>query len=563
MTTHYSCLFTKHKTQKRKTWHDGKLTVQTSGRVTLEKISSQIVNSDVNGSLLDAIDIQLSAVGAIKNGNLSELEFEMHLVTIEGPYHPPTETPSHPIASKVGREGPNILQSRQNPSNGMKKLMSKKFQVPSKIIPSHPSQKENNRNIASRKRPLQPGELVRKHYMQPSVGLQSKDSVSAMGDSMPSQYSGMNLSRPPYQNSSWQQSQKHAMTSNLQSHNQFVNPTQRKMNSSEPQAYSEVPRNPPFPSNPSITPVAEQHSQNIAMNVNAMMSSEKRLKGNIGPTSASSNSKSQHLESNEFNPSAFYGKCFDESEASQSDEEENGQFQELCNDGRSERNEMKFSNEKRESSGVDIKMRRSYGDNDGVGNEVLSKSELLSLFSGKTEEEEKSSRTNEKAKSDATGKNDMNNLQRTNSQIRERMNAEEDEPNPLLATLLQSEAELEDAMKRNENIENVTWKNINDDQSVYTSDNEETSFFDEGEDNEDSNNCLDTNVGGKEKVNVDENHNEVRIDPASERKPDNEKKSLDDQPSKQLENSTNDDAPMIFTLNVGDGSSSDESYEDK
>ena len=87
MTTKYSCLFTKHKTQKRKTWHDGKLVVEPSGRVTLEQSFCHLVNS----SAVDAIDLQLSGVVAIKSGTLTELELEKHLVTIEGPWVPPVQ----------------------------------------------------------------------------------------------------------------------------------------------------------------------------------------------------------------------------------------------------------------------------------------------------------------------------------------------------------------------------------------------------------------------------------------------------------------------------------------
>lgn len=571
MTTHYSCLFTKHKTQKRKTWHDGKLTVQPSGRVTLEKISFQIVNSDVNCSL-DAIDIHLSGIAAIKNGNLSELEFEKHLVTIEGPYHAPAENPTHSITPRVGRVCPNdarkdTFQTRQNASNGMKKLMSKKFQVPSKFIPSHPSQKENIRTIVSRKRPLQPGELVRKHYGHPNVGLQPTHAAPPAGYSMPPQYSGTNQNRQHYQNSSLQPSQQQAMNSNRQSHGQLENPTPcARMNtggSYEPQSFPHAARNPPPPSKPSNANAPEQLSQKISTNTNTIMNSEKRLKGNFGSISTSSNSKSQLLESNEFNPSAFYDNCFDESDASQSDEEGNGNFNDRFYDGRPESNELKTSNEQRISNDPgQIKG----SDDDGAENEVLSKSDLLTLFSGdKIEEAEKieSSRTNEKAKIDVGGDNNIGYLQENHSDMNEKTNAEEDEPNPFLANLLQSEAKLEEAMKRNENIENVTWKNINDDQSVYSSDNEETGFPEnQDEKNRNSSNLSETNSGGKQIENILENHNDIQVDPEPNTNSDVQKMPLDE-PSDQLENVTNHDTPITFTLNVGDDSSSDESSEDE
>ena len=84
----------------------------------------------------------------------TRLETEKFLVQVEGPWIAST--------ASVALAKPNALVSQ-----GMKKVITRKFQKPGKYVPKHPMQEQQNQPPGMRKRqrqPLQPGELQRRYY---------------------------------------------------------------------------------------------------------------------------------------------------------------------------------------------------------------------------------------------------------------------------------------------------------------------------------------------------------------------------------------------------------------
>ena len=159
---YYSCLYSKHKTQKRKVWNDGKLTVTSTGSVTLTPVSSNgssiigvstSTGNSINASL-DSVIVSLNEVQRIKNGCITDLEMDKFLVQIEGPYQGETgEESNNSTSNTLNNSGSTTSNTATNSSNtilnrrsinnvnakstriskGMQKLMSRKFQVPQKI----------------------------------------------------------------------------------------------------------------------------------------------------------------------------------------------------------------------------------------------------------------------------------------------------------------------------------------------------------------------------------------------------------------------------------------------
>ncbi len=150
----FACLYTKHKTQKRKIWHDGRLLLQ----------SCQAVLYDANpapgaeASPLGECELSASQRNAILQKHETRLEFELFLVEIQGLWN--TESNKSPISS-------SLAPAR---SKGMEKVLTKRFQKPGAFVPPDPShqphhpQHVQNSSLGKRRRPLQPGELQQRYY---------------------------------------------------------------------------------------------------------------------------------------------------------------------------------------------------------------------------------------------------------------------------------------------------------------------------------------------------------------------------------------------------------------
>jgi len=131
----FACLYTKHKTQKRKVWQDGRLVLQGS----LLSLHAAHPLAGSGDPLLDRTEVSRNQ--SIASG--LELELEKHLVTVEGPW----QSVDLPTVQKPGY------------SQGMQKLVQRKFQRPASRIPP-----PTRRPVKRLKRPLQPGELQRQYY---------------------------------------------------------------------------------------------------------------------------------------------------------------------------------------------------------------------------------------------------------------------------------------------------------------------------------------------------------------------------------------------------------------
>ena len=151
----FCCLYTKHKTQKRKTWIDGRLEV--------DKKTNQVYLHDANpppGSLdapLDQSELSKTETINIIERNENVLESEKYLVTIEGPWINHERNKSRTVDSKT-----NFSNATPKISAGMQKLMTRKFRKPSAYIP--PPNDQKKRKVINRKPPLQPGDIDKLYY---------------------------------------------------------------------------------------------------------------------------------------------------------------------------------------------------------------------------------------------------------------------------------------------------------------------------------------------------------------------------------------------------------------
>jgi hypothetical protein len=152
----FRCLYTKHKTQKRKQWHDG--------RLVLSGLHANVYNASPapgSGDLIrDACELTASQVHKLIQGKVAQLETDMFLIQVEGIWvNPP---------ANAGTD--NIVTTTGGFSTSIQKILSRKFQKPQAYVPPRrsddmPFQQCRIQNIlGKRRRPLQPGELERLHY---------------------------------------------------------------------------------------------------------------------------------------------------------------------------------------------------------------------------------------------------------------------------------------------------------------------------------------------------------------------------------------------------------------
>ncbi|GMH58740.1 hypothetical protein TrRE_jg1225 [Triparma retinervis] len=73
-----TCLYTKHKTQKRKVWQDGVMCVSRCGTVTLH------CSSGTSKTPLDTVEVNAREMEGIMRGEGKEVEFRGYLAVGEG-----------------------------------------------------------------------------------------------------------------------------------------------------------------------------------------------------------------------------------------------------------------------------------------------------------------------------------------------------------------------------------------------------------------------------------------------------------------------------------------------
>lgn len=140
-----ACLYTKQKTQKHKSWLDGRLVVSETG-VALHKADPPPGSGDL---ILDQAELTRHEADTLLFGQRRNLELEMHLIMIEGPWIGVTSAASS-------------LEVAPLVSTAMHKVMKRKFRNPVTVAP--PPQLIRSAPQIKRRRPLQPGELVRRYY---------------------------------------------------------------------------------------------------------------------------------------------------------------------------------------------------------------------------------------------------------------------------------------------------------------------------------------------------------------------------------------------------------------
>ncbi|GKY93765.1 hypothetical protein MPSEU_000343700 [Mayamaea pseudoterrestris] len=145
-----SCLYTKHKTQKRKVWQDGRLVLHGQLRAVLHNANPAVGSSD---PVIDQCELASPQMQSLQHCGV-QLEMEKHLVTVEGPWN---GSQQHRIIGAPVAAAPL-------PSSGMLKVLTKKYQAPAKKAPNPPNMQAAASVLARRKRPLQPGELQRQYY---------------------------------------------------------------------------------------------------------------------------------------------------------------------------------------------------------------------------------------------------------------------------------------------------------------------------------------------------------------------------------------------------------------
>eukprot|EP00804_Cyclotella_cryptica_P005528 CCRYP_003034-RA/>CCRYP_003034-RA protein AED:0.03 eAED:0.03 QI:148/1/1/1/0/0/2/50/637 len=145
----FAVLYTHQKTKKKKSWKDGRLQ-WAGGRATLYDANPMPGSGD---AALDSTEVKFSEIQNLANGQCGTLESEKYMIQIEGPW------------TSGGAWNTKTLPVKNVGSAGMKKLMGKKFQLPSRKMPNFEEQRRIRMEQESkRRRVLQPGELERMYY---------------------------------------------------------------------------------------------------------------------------------------------------------------------------------------------------------------------------------------------------------------------------------------------------------------------------------------------------------------------------------------------------------------
>jgi hypothetical protein len=408
--TYFSCLFTKHKSQKRKIWQDGKLKVSPSGSISIYEIGSNIISGN-DAPPVDTMCIHTSQIGTIKPG--SELESEKFLITVEGEWRQQqsmatTSTPNITNANVVVNN--NNSMKAKNGRDGMKKLMVHKFRKPTKFIPGQNSR--NNHPLIVRKAPLQPGEYIQQ-FQDQSSNNNTMTHVQMNGgfQSYPS-YNSRNVPMSHHVHRQEQYPQEHIRDeSNVPSHPSNVQNSRTNTTSSIPPTH---------------------YSNGTHQAFKQALSSMKLTKKCDNP-----------FISNEFNPSSYY----DESDEEEEDDDETSKkdLNMNCENFDFEKNHSESTIlyhanlSKRDHDECDQNYLSKDDFNNNTG-DSLSKSELIELFSHQ---------------------NDEFTSQRQDCTVVQMVDVEDEPPNPFLKGLLQRDEAMTASVTRSIT-SNTIWNTDND-----------------------------------------------------------------------------------------------------
>ena len=273
----FVCLYTKHKTQKRRIWHDGRL-VLLSTRAVLHEANPAPGSSN---SALDECEVSSQHRQALLSQCETRLETDKYLIQVEGPWVPP-----------------NTLTISKTPklvSASMQRLLTRKFQKPKPHIPPHPnnssSQNRLHAILGKRKRPLQPGELARLHHGVSTSNHQSNQQVSREQVKNTIQYPMQNRQSLPQQDQ-----QQYSNQTNHQSHKNSNSLTHRHIET--PNAFALQPTDFHNNTSSSTTPQISETSP-ISSDTSSPRGSVVRQQHKPKPQT--------EFASNEFNATSFYG----------------------------------------------------------------------------------------------------------------------------------------------------------------------------------------------------------------------------------------------------------------
>ena len=160
-TTCWACMYTKHKTQKRKVWNDGRLIITSSKGVLYDANPLMGSNDPILGECeitasFQAFLMRYQEHDAATSFNVHEtvtLEMERYFVEIEGPWKKPSS--SHAT----------VTLPRPKLSSSMNKLMTSKFKKPKLYVPprTNPLSREEQ-VLGKRNRSLQSGEFINRYH---------------------------------------------------------------------------------------------------------------------------------------------------------------------------------------------------------------------------------------------------------------------------------------------------------------------------------------------------------------------------------------------------------------
>ncbi|KAG7342248.1 DUF2439 domain containing protein [Nitzschia inconspicua] len=197
-----SCLYTKHKTQKRKVWKDGRL-VLTSNRAILHDANPVIGSADPSLDSCEVAPNQRQDLLQAPRGQT--LEMEKFLVEVEGPWNAAAAAAVTTLPTTAH------TLSKQVVSSSMQKVFKSKFQKPKPFVPSQPGSQPGRLQtiLGKRRRPLQPGELVKMRYGCDAVdgdgGPMGNFAMKLGSSSPPQRHQFLQTNGEPNQRSQYQQ----------------------------------------------------------------------------------------------------------------------------------------------------------------------------------------------------------------------------------------------------------------------------------------------------------------------------------------------------------------------
>ncbi len=322
-----ACLYTKQKTQKRKKWHDGRLVLHSMG-ASLYDAHPPPGSGDPK---LDECCLSRAQCDALQRQAETRLETDKYLVQVEGPWIVST--------APISMAKPNSLVSQ-----GMKKVITKKFRKPGTFVPLQMQEQQNQGMRKRQRHPLQPGDLQRRYYgnnappqqqQQQQLGPPpSSAPLPAWNQAQQRNHQGTTAGPVNFQGQQQYPPQQQQMQMASGSYNPSPQPPFQQQHGQQQQQQQRVTppfqqgqQPPPAPTQqgqPHMTPngynsLSDYSTPNPAPMQQASLSQQQRVQPASRPTETNTNA----FVGNKFNPNNFYGED-EEEECSQ--EEEDGGF---------------------------------------------------------------------------------------------------------------------------------------------------------------------------------------------------------------------------------------------